>query len=239
MLGMPKERLLKIRCKEFEKPRFLRLLVVLLLRGYLHILIKFRFKMEGSLPKGPKIFAINHPTATDPFLIGTIFPNAKILITKDAFNSKIANWVLSKLGHIPVDRENGMVAYNRAKETLLSGQDIIIFPEGTLSSKLYTMNQIKTGLTRLALETKAPIVPIGVSLKKRGLIEWRMKSKTGDRYLARWYIFNKYFVNIGKSIKLKGSLNNKKHIYKKSAYLKEEIQRLSRKYFYKTEVLEK
>ena len=237
---MPKERLLKIRYKEYERPRFLRLLVVLILRIYLHILLRFKLTASSHLPKGPKVFAINHPTATDPFLIGSIFPNARILITKDAFKFRFSDWLLrKKLGHIPVDKKNGKLAYMEARKSLLDGKDIIIFPEGTLSKKLFTMHEIKTGLARLALETGATIVPIGISLKDRGVIEWKMKNRKGEKNLARWYIFNKYCVNIGKSIKLKGSINNKKHLYRKSIFLKHEIQKLSRKYFYKTNMLEK
>jgi len=236
---MSKRKLLRINYKEYEKPKFLRLLTVLLLRAYIHILLKFRISGITHLPKGPKIFAINHPTATDPFIIGSIFPNASILITKEAFDSRFSNWLLKSLGHIPVDRKNGKAAYDEARNILLKNKDIIIFPEGGFSKNLLTMKEIKTGLARLALETRATIVPIGVSLKKRGLLQWKMRNRKGQQYTAKWYIFSKYFVNIGKSIKLKGSHSNRKHVHRKSIYLKEEIQKLSRKYFYKPEIFKK
>ncbi len=232
---MLKRKIGRINYKEFDKPRFLRFVTVIMLRIYLFISLKFRINTENQLPQGPKIFAINHPTATDPFIIGTMFPNARILITKKAFDFKISNWILKKLGHIPVDKENGIIAYTEAKNTLLGGKDIIIFPEGVLSKKIGTMDRIKTGLTRLALETKATVVPIGVNIQKKGVKEFLFKTKNKEKVQARWYMFHKYIVQIGKGIKLHGGLANKKYIYKKSLFLQLQIQKLSRKYFFNTD----
>jgi 1-acyl-sn-glycerol-3-phosphate acyltransferase len=201
---------------------------------YRNIFIKYRLTSQRPLPESPKIYAINHPTATDPFIIGSLFPNARILITKDAFSYKFSNLILKKLNHIPVDGNKGIVAFNEARKTLNDGKDIIIFPEGSLSKDVSTMNRLRSGLVRLALETKATIIPIGVNIKKEGVKKFPFTLKSKRKVLAKWYLFNKYFVNIGRSIRLKGDYKDRNLVRKKSLYLQMVIQNLSRKYFYNT-----
>ncbi len=219
---------------KFSRPRFLRLLSVIILKLYTKILLRLRINAYGVLPKGPKIFAINHPTTADPFIIYSLYPNAKVLIAEKVFKVKILGYILRKLGHIPVGEESGREAFNMAKDVLLNGGDIIIFPEGTLSKDVSTMERVRTGLARLALESNSTIVPIGVNIKKEGIRKYRIKNNAGETLVSHWYLFNKYIINIGKSIKLKGSIENREYVRKRSLYLQLEIQRLSRRYFYNT-----
>lgn len=222
----------KIKYKELEKPKFLRLTLLILIKIYYKIFLRLKINYKKHLSKGPRIFAINHPTATDPFIIGSLFPNARILITKDAFSYKLTNFILKRLNHIPVDGNKGIVAYNEAKRALIDGKDIIIFPEGSISKNVSKMNKLRSGLVRLALETNANIIPIGVNIKKEGVKEFLLKLKSKRNVLAKWYLFDKYYVNIGSSIKLKGNYEDREFVKKKSEYIKMVIQKLSRKYFY-------
>lgn len=230
---MPQLSLTKIQYSKYDHPKFLRLLSVLILRIYTSILLGFRIKTIQKLPNGPRIFAINHPTTADPFIIYSIFPNAKVLITEKAFKVRAIGWILRKLGHIQVTEKKRYDAFEEAKQTLLQGKDIIIFPEGTLSRKVHSINEIKTGITRLALETNSTIVPIGINLLEKGIKQYKVKTVKGETLISKWYLFNKYIVNIGKSIKLEGSVRNREYVKRKSIYLQEQIQKLSRKYFYK------
>jgi 1-acyl-sn-glycerol-3-phosphate acyltransferase len=215
---------------KYKRPKIFRFLTVLILRIYILIFLKFKVNRKNRLPKGAKIFAINHPTTTDPFLIYCLFPNAKVLIDKDIFNIKILGWVFNRLGHIPVDGKNGMLAYNEAKDSLNKGDDIIIFPEGINDNKsIHKVENFKTGVIRLALETNIPIVPIGVHIEEKGIKSYITKSVGKEKSNTRWYMFGKYTVNIGKGIRLKGSVNNREDVRKKARYLQDEIQKLSRK----------
>lgn len=222
----------KINYSKFTNPKLLRFLSVMLLKAYTHLLLSFRVKTNGVLPKGPKIFAINHPTTADPFIIYSLCPNAKVLIAERVFKVKILGYILNKLGHIPVGDENKQEAFNRAKKTLLEGGDIILFPEGTLSKDVSTVHRFRTGLARLALESNATIIPIGVNIRKEGVKQYKIKNTRGEILTSHWYLFNEYIVNIGKSIKLKGDINNREYVKKKSIFLQNVIQSLSRKYLY-------
>jgi len=228
---MPKD--IKNRQK-ISKPKLLRFLSVLVLKFYTHTLMSFKVEHKKKLPKGPRIFAVNHPTTADPFIIYSLYPNSKVLIAEKVFNVKILGKLLYRLGHIPVVKGNEREAYNRAKETLLDGKDIIIFPEGTLSKDINQTLKIKTGITRLALETGATVIPIGINLRKEGIKKYRVKNEFGKTLVSHWYLFNKYVVNIGNGIKIKGSINNRRFVQRKSMYIQLQIQKLSRKYFFNT-----
>ncbi len=220
--------------QKISKPKLLRFISVLILKFYTHTLMSFKVDIKKRLPKGPRIFAVNHPTTADPFIIYSLYPNSKVLITEGVFNVKILGKILYRLGHIPVVKSNGKEAYNKAKETLLDGKDIIIFPEGKLSNDSHQTERIKTGITRLALETGASVIPIGINLRKEGIRNYRVKTKFGETVISKWYLFNKYVVNIGNGIKIKGDINNRRFVQKKSIYIQLQIQQLSRKYFFNT-----
>ena len=53
-------------------------------------------------------------------------------------------------------------AYREAKELIKSNEVIAIFPEGRLERKKRRENP-KTGAVRLAIETKTPILPMGIN----------------------------------------------------------------------------
>ena len=215
--------------KKLLKPKLLRWLSRLILKIYILIFLRLKLNVKYKLPKGPKIFAVNHPTTTDPFLIYATYPNAKMLISEDVFKIKILGWIFKKLGHIPTSKEKGLEAYNRAKEEISNGYSLIIFPEGYLSKKTHTLNNMKTGVVRLALETDTPIIPIGVSIEEKGIKHFNIRVTKKLHLRSQWYMRGKYTINVGKSMKLKGNSQNKEYVKKKSIHLQQEIQKLCRK----------
>ena len=212
--------------KDLRKPKLFRLSTVLFLKLYTTLLMKVKVNSNRTLPHGPKIFAINHPTTIDPFIIYGMFPNARVLINSDVFKIRILGYIFRKLDHVPVHKDNGRLAYNRAKEVLSNGEDIILFPEGNISETVRKRTDYRSGLVRLALETGVPIIPIGININTDKIK--RFKSKKTNSF-TRLYFFNKYTINIGRSIKLKGNINNREFVKRKGRYLKDEIQKLSRK----------
>jgi 1-acyl-sn-glycerol-3-phosphate acyltransferase len=216
-----------VRFKDLDSPKLFRLITVYFIKIYLLLSLKCKIVQNSILPKGYKIFAINHPTTLDPFIIYSLFPNAKVLIDVKIFDIKILGWVFNKLKHIPVDINNGQLAYQDAKSILKKGGDLIIFPEGIRDHYVQgNVTDLKSGITRLALETNSTIVPIGIKLNPKSIkkIESRKTKST-----TRLYFFDKYTINIGKSIKLRGDIKNREYVKRKTRYLKEEIQKLSRK----------
>ncbi len=127
----------------------------------------FRVEIEGLefLPKhGPIIFAPNHSGVTGfdamilAYEIGKRLKRKPIVLTHHL-------WFLTQTTAIPAKKLGFVEAtYKNGVEALKKKQAIIIFPEGEagnfkVSSKSYVLQEFRRGFVRLALETKAPIVP--------------------------------------------------------------------------------
>lgn len=135
---------------------------------FLHFL--FRPWAEGvdNVPKeGPVILAGNHLSFADHFFGALFLPRKVISLGKsDYFTGRGVKGALSRaffnaVGTVPIDRSGGKAseaALRTGKRILAEGQVLAIYPEGTRShdGRLY---KGKTGVARLALEARVPVVP--------------------------------------------------------------------------------
>ena len=120
-----------------------------------------KIKGKENIPdNGPFIIVSNHEHLVDPLLI--LYPILRKLNKKVHFLSSPRWWFLGETicrqwaGCIPLfDRKQ---AYNESKELINSGEIVAIFPEGGIGK---TKNP-RTGAVRLAIETKMPILPVGL-----------------------------------------------------------------------------
>lgn len=140
-----------------------------LVRIFIAPLVMLRIKkITGieNLPKeGPYIIAANHVSYLDPPLIAVIA--GRHSKTKPRFISKIElKKVFGRLigerwfGMIYVDRENPGRCLEIASDHLKQGGVVGIFPEG---ERRYngTLGRGRTGVARLALWAKCPVIPAG------------------------------------------------------------------------------
>ena len=132
-----------------------------------------RAKLTGAdlMPAhGPVIIAANHLAAYDPLVLAALLGRPVTYATKaELFEGKgikrLMAWWLRGMGQAPMDRSGGAAsagALHYLLDTLEAGGVVGIFPEGTRSpdGRLY---QGHTGVARLALESGAPVVPVGLS----------------------------------------------------------------------------
>lgn len=142
-------------------------------------LVYFRLERIGRehVPTdGPIIFASNHRSFLDPFIIGAMTKRPLFYVAKkELFRKPLQGWFLNSLGAIPVDRgqsDDEMIETSRA--LLNRGDSLVIFPEGT-RIRPGALGRPKRGVGRMALETGVPIVPIaliGTEAIRRG---WRIR----------------------------------------------------------------
>lgn len=130
----------------------------------------FRPWAEGvdNVPKeGPVILAGNHLSFADHFFGALFLPRKVISLGKsDYFTGSGLKGLLSRaffsgVGTVPIDRSGGKAseaALTTGLRVLGEGNVLGIYPEGTRSpdGRLY---KGKTGVARLALESKAPVIP--------------------------------------------------------------------------------
>jgi 1-acyl-sn-glycerol-3-phosphate acyltransferase len=167
----------------------------------------FRPWAEGTenVPReGPAILASNHLSFSDHFFAPLPLPRKVVFLAKsEYFTGRGIKGLLSKaffsgVGQIPVDRTGG-AASERALRTglrvLAAGEILGIYPEGTRTpdGRLY---RGKTGVARLALEAKAPVVPTamigGFEFQPPGKLAPRLTIRPGVRF-GKPLDFSRYY----------------------------------------------
>jgi 1-acyl-sn-glycerol-3-phosphate acyltransferase len=167
----------------------------------------FRPWAEGTenVPReGPAILASNHLSFSDHFFAPLPLPRKVVFLAKsEYFTGRGVKGLLSKaffsgLGQIPVDRTGG-AASERALRTglrvLARGDLLGIYPEGTRTpdGRLY---RGKTGVARLALEGRAPVVPTamigGFEFQPPGKLAPRLAIRPGVRF-GKPLDFSRYY----------------------------------------------
>lgn len=148
-----------------------------LVQPFCHIYFRMRrLGIEHVPRRGPVIFAANHRSFLDPFVIGTLARRPVYYVAKkELFSRPVAGWLLNRLGAFPIDRGAGdQQAMDTARRILERGDCVVIFPEGT-RTRPGPLGQPRRGVGRLALQTGAPVVPVavfGTEAIRRG---WRIR----------------------------------------------------------------
>jgi len=152
-------------------------LVRAVFQPFFHLYFRLsRIGREHIPTDGPVIFASNHRSFLDPFVIATLIRRPMYYVAKrELFRHRLQGWFLNSLGAFPVDRGSSdaeMIA--TAKAILARGDCVLIFPEGT-RIRPGALGTPRRGVGRLALESGAPVVPlavIGTEDVRRG---WRIR----------------------------------------------------------------
>ena len=187
--------------------------------------------LENVPKKGPFIIAANHASYMDHLIISSIFVpylDKKVfhLSKKEYFEHAFSRIWHRHWGAIPIDRQKGgKKALKWAVKALKQHKVIVIHPEGTrtLTGKLL---MAKTGVARLALSSKSPVIPVGLI----GTFEMLPKGK----YIPK---FKRAVMNIGKPMHFEKYYNkkiNKRMLREATTIIMKEIARLShQKYNFK------
>ena len=171
---------------------------------YANTMLKLDVVKHTEFPRGAKIVAANHPSTTDPFFVAAMVrQQAFIMINDVLFQVPILGSYLRKSGHISVKPGHRQEAIDAALAHLKKGHTIMIFPEGLISPGDGGFHQARTGIARLALESGAPIVPVGI-----GLLRERIKHiksvVSGVEEIGHWYTSGPYAMTVGHPVTFVG-----------------------------------
>ena len=154
--------------------------------------------------EGAAVIASNHLSFSDHFFAPLPVPRKVVFLAKaEYFTGRGLKGLVSKaffsgVGQIPVDRAGGE-ASERALRTglrvLAAGQLLGIYPEGTRTpdGRLY---RGKTGVARLALEARVPVVPCamvgGFEFQPPGRVAPRLRIRPGVKF-GKPIDFSRYY----------------------------------------------
>lgn len=157
--------------------RFMHTLAWMTLFPFFRIYFRLsRIGREHVPTDGPIIFASNHRSFLDPFIIGSMTRRPLFYVAKmELFEKPLQGWFLNSLGAIPVMRNQSDQELLKTVRAILDrGDSIVIFPEGT-RVRPGSLGRPRRGVGRFALETGVPIVPvalIGTENIRRG---WKIR----------------------------------------------------------------
>jgi 1-acyl-sn-glycerol-3-phosphate acyltransferase len=119
-----------------------------------------------DVPPGPVIFASNHESALDIWVLFRSLPRGFRFIAKqELFRIPIFGWYLALGGHIPVDRTNrarAVASLRQAGATVRAGTSLVVFPEGT-RSRDGRIHPFMKGPFVVAKEAGVPVIPVAIS----------------------------------------------------------------------------
>ncbi len=133
----------------------------------------YRPRVEGreNVPRtGPVILASNHLSFIDSIAIPVAAPRPVHFLAKSSYfegtgiSGALSRSFFQAIGAIPVRRGAGQAALDaldQQRQLLEEGLAVALYPEGTRSAdgRLY---KGRTGVAFLALQTGAPVVPVGL-----------------------------------------------------------------------------
>lgn len=134
--------------------------------------VLFPATVEGldRLPRNGVLLCPNHSSNWDPILVALRLPvnyRLHIMAKKELFCNKVFDWVLRKLGAFPVDRGEGDIeAVKTALKAIKSGDNLLIFPEGTRVEHEGAL-PAKGGVAVIGIRSGAQFVPVYVEGNKR------------------------------------------------------------------------
>lgn len=141
----------------------------------------WKFRTSGKLPsdkRRPYVVVANHESFVDILLISHLPIEMKWLSKETFFKFPAVGWMMRMAGDIRLvrgDRASGAAAMKACHDRLKKRVSVMIFPEGTRSAD-GTLGSFKDGAFRLAIEAKAPILPLALHGTRTALRkhDWRL-----------------------------------------------------------------
>ena len=138
----------------------------------LTVICGVRWRVQGweNLPTGetsPAILLVKHQSTLETFLMPVLMPHPLAYVFKrELLYIPFFGWAIGRLDMVHIDRSQKTQSFNKVveqgKRLLAQGVWVIMFPEGTRIPRGQA-GSYKSGGTRLAVATGAPVIPIAVS----------------------------------------------------------------------------
>jgi 1-acyl-sn-glycerol-3-phosphate acyltransferase len=204
---------------------FVRLLVVAIVRGLLHLNFK-RIEIHGleNIPRGRVIFVGNHQNGLiDPLLIAAFNRRSTTFYTRaSVFKNPIVSTILHYLGLLPIFRfrdggrnlRNNIELFEKGADALIGGEAIALFPEGNHGAER-RIRPLKKGVIRL-LETiyqkdaseEVFLVPVGFNYERLEQFKDKVSIRFGSPIRSLDLLSKEGLIDLGLLDSIHQSLQN-------------------------------
>ena len=135
--------------------------------------IENRIQGMENLPAGtkdPAVLLVKHQSTWETFVMPAIMPHPLAYVfKKELLHVPFFGWAMARMDMIHIDRSKRTEAFAKVVEQgrrlMSQGVWVIMFPEGTRIAR-GQQGVYKSGGTRLAIETGAPVIPVAVTSAK-------------------------------------------------------------------------
>jgi 1-acyl-sn-glycerol-3-phosphate acyltransferase len=135
------------------------------LRGFMAVLLRALPRVRLEVPQRSQlrftrgsVVVCNHVSFLDPLLLLSLLPGTITIVRSDFFRVPVFGWLLLSAGFVGPDLfVEGRPWIDRVGRCLQSGDNLLIFPEGT-RSRDGSLAPFKKGAFYLAQQLAAPIV---------------------------------------------------------------------------------
>lgn len=141
--------------------------------GWLPLSILYPTKVYGkeNYNRDKAVLCCNHYGSTDVVIVSQklLWGSCHCVGKEELFRHKASAWFLRKLGAIAVRRgESDLQAFRSIMQVLNSGEQLLIFPEGT-RNKAGTpeLQPLQPGAAVFALKAQCPIIPMVLHAKAK------------------------------------------------------------------------
>ncbi|MBN1526014.1 MAG: 1-acyl-sn-glycerol-3-phosphate acyltransferase [Candidatus Omnitrophica bacterium] len=162
------------------------------------VIIKVYFRCtvlgRGNAPlKGAFIFASNHASFLDPFLLGTSISRPLYYMARETLFARPAGgWILRKIHAFPVNREGGdLSAMRQALRLLGEGKPLVMFPEGTRTQD-GSLQGGKAGIGLIVAKAGVPVLPAYIEGSFKA---WPRGARAMKPYRIKVYIGKPLYFN--------------------------------------------
>jgi 1-acyl-sn-glycerol-3-phosphate acyltransferase len=134
-------------------------------RGFIALLLRTIPRLRLEVPQRAQLRDIrgsvvvcNHLSFLDPLLLLSLLPGTITIVRRDFFRVPVFGWLLLGAGFLGPDLfAQGRPWIDRVQRRLQSGDNLLVFPEGT-RSRDGSLGPFKRGAFYLAQQLAAPIV---------------------------------------------------------------------------------
>lgn len=149
-----------------------------LLVGLMHGLGIFTYELRGleKLQRSGLLVLANHPTLIDVVFLISLIERADCIVKAQLLRNPSTRGAVQTAGYICNDA--GAVLIDRCLASLQSGNNLIVFPEGTRTPQAGFPSRLERGAANLAVRCKLDVTPVLIrcdqSLLAKGVPWWRI-----------------------------------------------------------------